>query len=103
MNVGFHPAAEREFLGFIRSTGGIVDSRQTDEVVRFHPAGISAISRGLSVRDTPGEVSSKWDLHPEGMLAGSGCPPDETVLASLQDANLFVRPVPGVSLRSTPG
>ena len=89
-------------LWFIRSIGGIVDSRQTEEVIGFHPEGITAISRGLSVRDTPGEVSSKWDLHPEGMLAGSGCPPDGNVLASLQDANHLDRTLPGVSRTLNP-
>ena len=37
--------------------------------VVFDPEGMSAISRGLSVRDTPGTKPSKGDLHPEGMLA----------------------------------
>ena len=37
--------------------GGLLVSRRVNEVVGFHPAGISAISRGLSVRDTPGRKS----------------------------------------------
>ncbi len=45
------------------------DSHERDEVRRFDPEGMSAISRGLSVRDTPGVQPSKGDLHPEGMLA----------------------------------
>ena len=67
------------------------DFIQADAIAGFHPEGISEISRGLSVRDTPGAVSSKWDLHPEGMLAGFGCPPDGTVLASLQDAKVICK------------
>ena len=79
------------------------DSNERDAVRRFHPAGITAISRGLSVRDTPGGEFLNRDLHPEGMLAGFRCQPDVTVLASLQDANHLIRTLPGVSLRSTPG
>ena len=66
------------------------DFSEADAVVGFHPAGISAISRGLSVRDTPGGESTKWVLHPEGMRASFQRQPDGTVLASLQDANHFV-------------
>ena len=51
------------------------DSNEGDEVRRFHPEGMSAISRGLSVRDTPGTTAQKGDLHPEGMLASSECLP----------------------------
>ncbi len=51
------------------------DSNVGDEVRRFHPEGMPAISRGLSVRDTPGTTTQKWDLHPEGMLASSECLP----------------------------
>ena len=78
------------------------DSSGAGEVVGFHPEGISEISRGLSVRDTPGRESSKWDLHPEGMLAGSRRQPEETVLASLQDANPVVGTLPGVSRTLNP-
>ena len=42
---------------FIRCLGG--DSNERNEVRRFHPAGMSAMSRGLSVRDTPGAKSPK--------------------------------------------
>ena len=69
------------------------------------PEGMSAISRGLSVRDTPGrEEFGQTDLHPEGMparfsLAGIGNLP-----ASLQDANPFARIHDrGCRRRSTPG
>ena len=51
------------------------DSNKGDEVRRFHPEGMSAISRGLSVRDTPGTTAQKGDWHPEGMLASSECLP----------------------------
>ena len=51
------------------------DSNEGDEVRRFHPEGMPAISRGLSVRDTPGTTAQKGDLHPEGMLASSECLP----------------------------
>ena len=78
------------------------DFSETGAVVSFHPAGITAISRGLSVRDTPGCESSKGDLHPEGMRASSPCQPDRTLLASLQDANHFVRTLPGVSRALNP-
>ena len=37
--------------------------------VVFDPEGMSAMSRGLSVRDTPGVQSLNGYLHPEGMLA----------------------------------
>ena len=60
------------------------------------------MSRGLSVRDTPGGKSLKWDLHPEGMLASSLSQPDGTVLASLQDARHFDRTLPGVSRTLNP-
>ncbi len=63
------------------------DSRERDEIGRFHPTGMSAISRGLSVRDTPGVQPLRGGLHPEGMLAGFQYQPNGTVLASLQDAN----------------
>ena len=78
------------------------DFSETGAVVSFHPAGITAISRGVSVRDTPGCESSKGDLHPEGMRASSPCQPDRTLLASLQDANHFVRTLPGVSRALNP-
>ena len=51
------------------------DSNAGDEVRRFHPEGMPAISRGLSVRDTPGTTAQKGELHPEGMLASSECLP----------------------------
>ena len=70
----------------IRGFGGIAGSQRMEEiVVGFHPEGITAISRGLSLRDTPGGEATKWDLHPEGMLADSICQPDGTLLTSLQD------------------
>ena len=69
---------------FIRFFGG--DSSERNEVRRFHPEGMSAISRGLSVCDTPGTEAQNGDLHPEGMLAGSRCQAVCTVPASLQDA-----------------
>ena len=56
--------------------GEIQDSSERDEDRRFHPEGMSAISRGLSVRDTPGTKAPKFVLHPEGMLAGFQCQPD---------------------------
>ncbi len=51
------------------------DSNERDEVCRFHPEGMPAISRGLCVRDTPGAQPPKGDLHPEGMRASSECLP----------------------------
>ena len=51
------------------------DSNEGDEVRRFHPEGMPAISRGLSVRDTPGATAQKGDWHPEGMQASSECLP----------------------------
>ncbi len=57
---------------------------------------------GVSLRSTPGGKSSKWDLHPEGMLASSESQPDGTVLASLQDANHWNRTLPGVSRTLNP-
>ena len=44
---------------FIRVFGGIAGSGRMCAVVGFHPEGITAISRGLSVRDTPGRVPTK--------------------------------------------
>ena len=64
------PGVTYEFW-LVRSFGGIVDSSETADAVCFHPEGMSAISRGLSVCDTPGTTAQKGDLHPEGMLAGS--------------------------------
>ena len=65
---------DRQELWFIRVFGGATGER--DKVRLFHPERMSAISRGLSVRDTPGAKGSKWDWHPEGMLAGSPCQTD---------------------------
>ncbi len=89
-------------IRFIQLFGGIADSSRMNNAFGFHPEGITEISRGLSVRDTPGGKSSKWDLHPEGMLARFLVQPDGTVLASLQDANHFNRTLPGVSRTLNP-
>ena len=79
------------------------DSNERDEARRFDPEGMSAISRGLSVRDTPGTKTSRLDLHPEGMLASSGCLPVSQGWHPFRMQQPFVQPRPGVSLRSTPG
>ena len=63
-------------LGSSDVLGGLLVPAWRTVVVGFHPAGITAISRGLSVRDTPDRESSRGGLHPEGMLAGSGGPPN---------------------------
>ena len=78
------------------------ESNEGDEVRRFHPEGMSAMSRGLSVRDTPGAKISRLDLHPEGMLASSECLPVLRGWHPFRMQQLFVQPLPGVSLRSTP-
>ncbi len=79
------------------------ESKGREEVGRFDPEGMSAISRGLSVRDTPGATTQKGDLHPEGMLASSGCLPISRGWHPFRMQQPFVQPLPGVSLRSTPG
>ena len=79
------------------------DSNEGDEVRRFHPEGMSAISRGLSVRDTPGTTAQKGDLHPEGMLASSECLPSSRGSHPFRMPQPIAQPLPGVSLRSTPG
>ncbi len=79
------------------------NSNVRGEVPRFHPEGMSAISRGLSVRDTPGAKPSNGDLHPEGMLASSECLPVSRGWHPFRMQQPFIQPLPGVSLRSTPG
>ena len=78
-------------------------ANEWDEVRRFHLEGMSAISRGLSVRDTPGTKPSKADLHPEGMLASSECLPVLRCWHPFRMQQPFSQLPPGVSLRSTPG
>ena len=79
------------------------ESGERDEVRHFDPEGMSAMSRGLSVRDTPGAKTSRLDLHPEGMRASSECLPVLRGWHPFRMPQPFVQPLPGVSLRSTPG
>ena len=51
--------AARVFLWFIRGFGGIANRSITEVCPVLHPEGMSAISRGLSARDTPGSVRTK--------------------------------------------
>ena len=44
---------------FIRGFGGIANRSITEVRPVLHPEGMSAISRGLSARDTPGSVRTK--------------------------------------------
>ena len=62
-----------------------------------------AVSRGLSVCDTPGAKPTTGDWHPEGMLASSECLPVPRGWHPFRMQPSFVQPLPGVSLRSTPG
>ncbi len=48
-----------ENLRFIRGFGGIANRSITEVCPVLHPEGMSAISRGLSARDTPGSVRTK--------------------------------------------
>ena len=96
-----HGAVAVEIFRFIRRLGG--DPNERDEVRRFDPEGMSAMSRGLSVRDTPGAKPSRGDLHPEGMLASTGCLPVTQRWHPFRMQQPFAQPLPGVSLRSTPG
>ena len=46
-------------IRFIRGFGGIANRSITEVCPVLHPEGMSAISRGLSARDTPGSVRTK--------------------------------------------
>ena len=72
------------------------DSIERDEVHHFDPEGMSAISRGLSVRDTPGAKTSILDLHPEGMLASSECLPVLRGWHPFRMQQPFVPPLPDI-------
>ena len=54
-------------MRFIRGLGGIAGSRRMDAAVRFHPEGITAISRGLS------EATPPVRSHREGICILKGC------------------------------
>ena len=57
--VGIHVDDCQAFLRFIRGFGGIANRSITEVCPVLHPEGMSAISRGLSARDTPGSVRTK--------------------------------------------
>ena len=52
---------------------------------------------------TPRCEANVGDLHPEGMLASSECLPIPRGWHPFRMQHSFVQPLPGVSLRSTPG
>ena len=66
------------------------DSHERDEARRFDPEGMSAISRGLSVRDTPGAH------HRQGICILKGCWPAQDV-SPFQKARLCFKTPPRLS------